>query len=570
MSIDLSSSDPVNPPTVPQRSAAIVNPNGRWALYHETMYSPDIPETSYYLLELGTGITTKLPKSAESASPGSTLTNFIWADKNTLLCQAQMNQTTYFFTLKGPLFARRPASAGHVDTLMTILKAVHVVESNNNRKIYVVIAVSDIGAGTTSARSSVSEVDVLGNSSRPGGQILRCLVFRIQKDLPHINIESFSGDILETINLKYVPFPTRVSMGPRNFDISKAGLALVAQTEEQSQAQRDDISDVYFIPFDQLPTPKKSKELIPTKMETTGTTGSASVPVLSPGDLFWLAFLKRNDNSTERGETFIFKISINRVTYKPASLQRVSSPAEEVNFALNPVNLAWAGPSLSTSKRLFYWADSHMSIVEIPIPIRALQNPLICERVVTNFDHCGSILGIDCLKKLNQQAGDPGLLISRALANGSTDFLIYNADSGERSMVQRASIGEVMTEQNQDDSNDIGGNVVDPIEDGIIEDEIAENRAEVSHESNDIEDRIIENREVVGDESNNIKNRIIENREGFGNESEDGALEPPFPVLENRGGQVDSPLFRHSAHMLIVQWIEERRRRGLENFHHDR
>ncbi|KAF7932300.1 hypothetical protein EAE99_003540 [Botrytis elliptica] len=77
MSNDPSSSDPVNPPTVPQRSAAIVNADGRWALYHKTIYSPDTPETSYYVLELWTGVTTKLPKSAESAPPGSTLTNFI-------------------------------------------------------------------------------------------------------------------------------------------------------------------------------------------------------------------------------------------------------------------------------------------------------------------------------------------------------------------------------------------------------------------------------------------------------------------------------------------------------------
>ncbi|KAF5871221.1 uncharacterized protein Bfra_007734 [Botrytis fragariae] len=575
MSNDLNSIDPVNSPTVPQRSAAIVNLDGRWALYHETIYSSDIPETSYYLLELGTGITTKLPKSAKSASPGSTLTNFIWADKNTLICQAQENQTTHFFTLNGPPFTRRPASAGHVDTLMTILKAVYVVESSNHRKIYVVIAVSGIGAGTTSARSSVSEVDVLGNTLGPGGQMLRCLVFGCQGALPHINIESFSGDILETVNLKYVPFPTRMSMGPMNFDISKAGIALVAQTEEQSQVQHDDISDVYFIPFNQLPTPKKSKELIPIKVETTGITGSASVPVLSHVALSWLAFLKRNDNSTERGETFIFKVNINRTTYQPSSTQRISSPTEEMNSVLNPVNLAWAGPSQSMSeKRLFYWADSQMSIVEIPIPVRYLQSPLVCRRLVTDFDHGGSILGVDCLKKIRLQPGDPGLLISRALANGSTDFLIYNADTGDRSMVQRASIGEVMTEQNQDDSNKIGGKFWNLTEDGIIEDGATENRGEVSHESNDIEDgiiedgiiedKVIENRGEIINESNAPEDGIIENRQNFGNESEDESLEPPFPALENRGGQVDSPLYRHSAHMLIIRWIEARRRLGLE------
>ncbi|TGO32896.1 hypothetical protein BHYA_0281g00010 [Botrytis hyacinthi] len=312
MSNDLSSSDPVNPPTVPQRSAAIVNLDGRWALYHETIYSPDIPETSYYLLELGTGITTKLPKSAESAPPGSTLTNFIWADGITLLCQAQMNQKTHFFTLKGPHFAwwPGPVSAGRVDTSLTILKALYAVESDTRRKTYVAIAVSGIGAGTTSARSSVSEFDVPEHSSRLGGQVLRFLVFRIQMESPHINIESFSGDILQKTDLKYVPFPTRVSMGPRNFDISRAGLALVAQTEEQSQAQHNGISDVYFIPFDQLPTLRSSKELNPIKMETIGITGSASVPVLSLGVLSWLAFFKRNDNPTGRGETFVFKVNI--------------------------------------------------------------------------------------------------------------------------------------------------------------------------------------------------------------------------------------------------------------------
>ncbi|KAF7897884.1 uncharacterized protein EAF01_008850 [Botrytis porri] len=304
MSNDLSSSDLVNSPTVPQRSAAIVNLDGRWALYHETKYAPDIPETSYYLLELGTGITTKLPK---------------WP---------------------------RPTSAGRVDTLLSILKALYFVESDRTRRIYVAIAVSGIGTRTTSASSSVSEVDVLGCSSRLGGQVLRCLVFKTQREFPYINIEFISGDILETINLKYVPFPTRVSMGPRNFDISRAGLALAAQTEEQSQARHDGISDVHFIPFDQLPTPKKSKELIPIKIETT---------------------------------------------------------------------------------------------------------------------------------------------------------------------------------------------------------------------------RVIENREEVINESNGPEDGITENREGSGNASENRAVEPPFPVLANRGGQVGSPLYRHSAYMWTIWWQEERRRCGFED-----
>ncbi|KAF7926264.1 uncharacterized protein EAE98_006559 [Botrytis deweyae] len=439
MSNDPSSSDPVNPPTVPQRSAAIVNADGRWALYHETIYSPDTPETSYYVLELWTGVTTKLPKQ-------------------------------------------------------------YITQRVGLRR-FVAIAVSGIGAGTTSAHSSVSEVDVLGYSSRPGGRILRCLVFRLQREPPSINILYMSGDLLEKFHLRYVPFPTRVSMGPKNFDISKAGLALVAQTEEQSQAQHDGIFDVYFIPFDQLPTPRKLEELIPIKIRTTGITGSASVPVLNPGSFSWLAFLKRNDNSTERGETFIFRARIKK--------NRADHPFHSV-YQVQP---------------------------------------------------------------------------KRALPNGSTDLLIYNAETGERSMVQRASIGEVMTEQNQDDGNEIGGNFEDLTEDGIIEDGIIEDREGIINEGNGPEDGIVENREDSGNESNDIEDReevinenkeevvnmsndiedreevinesnspedgIIENREEFGDESEDESeddpLEPPFPVLENRGGQ----------------WLEERRRRGL-------
>ncbi|KAF7889111.1 hypothetical protein EAF00_009411 [Botryotinia globosa] len=145
------------------------------------------------------------------------------------------------------------------------MKAVHFAYGNlpKARELYVVIAVSGIGTGTTSARPSASEVDDLGYSSRPGGQILRCLVFKFEvKKLPYIITEDISGDILDTTNFRYVPFPTRVSMGPLNFDICTKGLALVAQTEERSQAQHGGISDVYFIPFDQLPTPKKLKELL--------------------------------------------------------------------------------------------------------------------------------------------------------------------------------------------------------------------------------------------------------------------------------------------------------------------
>lgn len=511
------------------------------------------------------------------------------------------------------------------------------------------IAVSGIGTGTTSARPSASEVDSLGYSSRPGGQILRCLVFKIQEILPYISIEDISGDILETINLRYVPFPTQVSMGPRNFDISTKGLAFVAQTEEQSQAQHDGISDVYFIPFDQLPTPKKLKELIPIRMKTIGITGSASVPVLSPSGPFWLAFLKRNDNSTERGEMFIFKVIVYPTeSYHP---QRIFVSAEEIYFAPNPANLAWAGPSQSiSSRKLFYWVDSQMTIVEILIPIRNTSSPLVCTWVVTGFDHGGSILGIDCLNKSRLHVDDPRLLISRASANGRTDFLIYNADTGDRSMVQCAPIGEVMTEQNQDNSNETGGNFGDLTEDGIIEDGITENREEVAQESDGIdgifedeifedeiiEDEIIDNKVIdnrgVGDESNNTKDRIIEdglvedriiedmiaedrvevidedreevinddreeaintsndiadrisedgeevinesngpedgiieNGEESDHESEDenDPLEPPFPALENRGGQADSPLRRHSSHILIIQWLEARRRRGL-------
>ncbi|KAF7932301.1 hypothetical protein EAE99_003541 [Botrytis elliptica] len=440
-----------------------------------------------------------------------------------------MNHKTHFFALKGPHFALHMASAGYVDTLTTILKAVHYSEGWT-QKICVAIAVSGIGAGTTSAHSSVSEVDVLGYSSRPGGRILRCLVFRLQREPPFINILYMSGDLLEKFHLRYVPFPTRVSMGPKNFDISKAGLALVAQTEEQSQAQHDGIFDVYFIPFDQLPTPRKLEELIPITMRTTGITGSASVPVLNPGSFSWLAFLKRNDNSTERGETFIFRARIKK--------NRADHPFHSV-YQVQP-------------KR---W-------------------------VVTDFGHGGSILGIDCLKKSSLQPSQSRLLISRALPNGSTDLLIYNAETGERSMVQRASIGEVMTEQNQDDGNEIGGNFEDLAEDGIIEDGIIEDREGIINEGNGPEDGIVGNREESGNESNDIEDReevinesnspedgIIENREEFGDESEDESeddpLEPPFPVLENRGGQVDSPLHRHSSHILIIQWLEERRRRGL-------
>ncbi|TGO61271.1 hypothetical protein BOTNAR_0131g00170 [Botryotinia narcissicola] len=575
MSNDLSSSDPVNPPTVPQRSAAIVNPDGRWALYHETIDSPYIPETSYYLLELGTGITTKLPKSAESAPPGSTLTNFIWADEITLFCQAQMNQVTYFFTLTGPQFALHLANAGHVGTLMTILKAVHFAYGNmpKTRELYVAIAVSGIGTGTTSAHPSASEVDDLGYSSRPGGQILRCLVFKFKgKKLPYIIIEDISGDILETTNLRYVPFPTRVSMGPLNFDICTKGLALVAQTEEQSQAQHGGISDVYFIPFDQLPTPKKLKELIPIRMGTIGITGSASVPVLSPSGSFWLAFLKRNDNSTERGETFIFKVSVNKTEGRPYNPQRISGSAEGIKFALNSVNLAWAGPSQSlSSRRLFYWVDSQMSIVEIVIPTRDIHSPLPCTWVVTDFDHGGSILGIDCLNKRRLQDDDPRVLMSRASANGSTDFLIYNADTGDRSIVQCASIGEVMTEQNQDNSNEIGdnrgvGDNSDGVEDKIIEDRTIENMIAEHIVAFINEDReISEHREEVINENNVPEDGIIENREQSDHESENenDPLESPFPALDNRGGQADSPVRRHSSHILVIQWLEARRRRGF-------
>ncbi|KAF7935301.1 uncharacterized protein EAE97_008208 [Botrytis byssoidea] len=591
MSNYLSSSDPVNPPTVPQRSAAIVSPDGRWALYHETIDSPDIPETSYYLVR-----TSRL-----------NIDQFIWADEITLFCQAQMNQITYFFTLTGPQFALHLANAGHVGTLMTILKAVHVAYGNmpKTRELYVAIAVSGIGTGTTSARPSASEVDDLGYSSRPGGQILRCLVFKLRRKFPHIRVEGTSSDILETIEVRYVPFPTRVSMGPRNFDICTKGLALVAQTEGQSQAQHGGISDVYFIPFDQLPTPAKLKVLNPIRMKTNGITGSASVPVLSPSGPFCLAFLKRNDNSTERGETFIFIVSVDRVEDRQYNIQRIS-----------------------VSRRLIYWVDSRMSIVEILIPTRDVYNPLPSTWVVTDFDHGGSILGIDCLNKSRLLDGDPRLLISRASANGSTDSLIYSADTRDRSMVQCASIGEVTTEQNQDNSNEIGGHFGDLTEDRIIEDWITENREEVSQESDDIEDEIIEDEIVdnrgVGDDSDGIEDRIIEdgfiedrviedmiaehradvinedreeaintskditdrigedreevinennvpadgiieNREQSDHESENenDPLEPPFSALENRGGQADSPLRRHSSHILIIQWLEARRRRGL-------
>ncbi|KAF7944347.1 hypothetical protein EAE96_010745 [Botrytis aclada] len=388
----------------------------------------------------------------------------------------------FFFTLEGPDFSGRwQDSAGHVDTLMTILKAICVPMGSRFMKDYVVIAVSGTGAGSTSARSSVSEVDVQGYSSRPGGQILQCLVFTMRWSLSCAKLEFISGDILDKFNLRYVPFPTRVSMGPRNFDISKAGLALVAQTEEQFEAQHDDISDVYFIPFDQLPTPKKSKELIPIRLETVGITGSASIPVFSPDKKSWLAFLKHNDNSTGRGENFIFK--------------RIICQAEGANVALNPVNLAWGNHALASSERLFYWADSQMSIFEILIPLRDVNGPLTCKQVVIDFDDHGSILGIDCPKKSELRPDNPRLLVSRALANGSTDFIIYNPDTGERLMVQRASIGEVMTEQNQDGSNEIGGNLGDLTEDGIIEDGIIENREEVVNENSGTEDGIIENRE---------------------------------------------------------------------------
>ncbi|TGO36403.1 hypothetical protein BHYA_0126g00310 [Botrytis hyacinthi] len=252
-----------------------------------------------------------------------------------------------------------------------------------------------------------------------------------------------------------------------------------------------------------------------------------------------------------------------------------------------------------------------MSIVEIPIPVRCSHMHIVCEWVVTDFGHGGSILGIDCLKKIRLQDNDPGVLISRALANGSTDFLIYNADTGDRSMVQCASVGEVMMEQNQYNSNEIGGNIGYLTEDWIIEDGIIENgiiengiiengiiengiiengsvedriiedmiiedmivedreevindyREEVVNTSNHIVDRIIEDREEAINESNVPEDGIIENREDSGIESENDPLEPPFPALENRGGQVDSPLRRHSSHILIIQWLEARRRRGL-------
>ncbi|TEY87328.1 hypothetical protein BOTCAL_0003g00070 [Botryotinia calthae] len=561
MSNDLSFADPVNPPTAPQRSAAIVDSSGHWAVYHETIYCPDVPETSYYLLELETGRTTKLPNSAGALLPGSKLTNFIWTVRSVLLCQAQMNQTTYFFTLKVLDFALYPVSAGHVDTLITIFKAVSYVQNNDNRTVHVVLAVSGIGDGTTSARSSVGEDDVLGYSSRPVGQILRCLVFGIPDALrlPYINIESLSSDILENTNLKYVPFPTRMSVGPRNFDLDNVGLAFVAQTEEQSQAQHDGISDVYYIPFDQLPIPYNSKKPIPIKIETL-QQGTASVPVFSPGRHYWLAFLKSNDHSTERSKKRIFKVTINKKNYKPAGTRLVLCQVEEVNAALNPVNLTWACSAPAQSKRLFCWADSQMSIVDVSIPLQNPKNPIICEGVLIDCGHRGSILGIDCLSKAKRWPINTGLLITRAFTNGSTDFLIYNADTREQSMVPRASAGEVVMEQNQKDSNEIGGNVGHLVEDGIIE-----GREEVINESNNIEnsiieDRVVEDREEVVNQSNNIEDRIIENREEDGSGIDYGAFDPPFPDLTHNGPE-DSPLQMHVTHWKVETWREEIRRR---------
>ncbi|KAM0187362.1 hypothetical protein ACHAPC_004087 [Botrytis cinerea] len=383
--------------------------------------------------------------------------------------------------------ARYPVSAGNVNTLITIFKAVSYVGNNDNWKVYVVIAVSGIGDGTTSARSSDGEDDVLGYSSRPGGQVLRCLVFGTPDalPLPYINIQSLSSDILEKTNLKYAPFPTRMSMGSRDFDLDDVGLAFVAQTEEQSQAQHDGISDIYYIPFDQLPIPYNSNKPIPIKIKTI-QQGTASVPVFSPARQYWLSFLKSNDHSTERSKTHIFKVNINKENYKPAGTQLVLCEAEEVNFALNPVKLAWARSAPAQSKRLICWADSKISIVEISIPLRSPNNPIICEGVFIDWGHRGSILGIDCLNKAKREPINPGLLITIAFTNGSTDFLIHNVDTREQSMIPRAFVDEVMMEQNQNYSNEIGENVGYLIEDGII------NRViDRIFKTRNIEDRII-------------------------------------------------------------------------------
>ncbi|KAF7889110.1 hypothetical protein EAF00_009410 [Botryotinia globosa] len=182
-----------------------------------------------------------------------------------------------------------------------------------------------------------------------------------------------------------------------------------------------------------------------------------------------------------------------------------------------------------------------MSIVEIVIPTRDVHNPLPGKWVVTDFDHGGSILGIDCLNKRRLQDDDPRVLMSRASANG----------------IECASIGEVMTEQNQDNSNQIGddrgvGDDSDGVEDRTIGDMTAEHivvflnedrEKEAMNTSNDIADRISEDGEEVINESNVPEDGIIENSEESDHESENenNSLESPFPALENSGGKQIPP-----------------------------